>query len=132
MLSLHDVPGLHIDSVTLAPVAKAATVLVPLWRAPFNCTVYDVSFAFSSAVTGNATDRFNLNLVDHTGASTAELGNVDFSAGANGTPSTEISIYSSTAGTALLKDTWLGVQVESIGAGLAMPGAAFAIEYKGR
>ena len=133
MLSIHDVPGMHVDSLQVGPLDAGVVLHVPVWRAPFACTVYQIYCTFATAVIGDTSNYFNLNLNDYTSSATAELGSVDFdSVGAVGTPSLAISLYSSTTGTALLEDTYVGLHVQQVGTGMAFPGAVLEIGYRGR
>jgi hypothetical protein len=84
-MSLHDIPGPH--TFQTGPIeavgSGGATSEFPVFIAPFDCVVTNVELTFGSAVVGDATNRFNFNLLNRgdDGAGTAEIANLDLGAG---------------------------------------------------
>lgn len=132
VVTLHDVPGNHIDSVPFDAVSDAgATNYIALWYVPFNCYVTTVTIMFTDTVTGADTNTFNLNLDDNDRST--ELGNKDFTSGVNGTAGTEVTLYAPTApGKSLTAGNKLYLERELAGTGLNMPEGIMIVTYKGR
>ena len=133
VVTLHDVPGNHIDLLSFADVAaNAATNYILVWYVPFNCYVISVKIAFTDSITGTDTDSFNFNLDDNDRST--ELANKDYASGTDAVAGTEVSLYAPTApGKSLSTGNNLYLERELVGTnGLATPAGTLIITYTGR
>jgi len=69
----------------LEHLAATATETRAIWVAPCDCVITGCSLTNPAAVTGNNTNRTNLNLLDAGagGTGTTEIGNLDLATGTN-------------------------------------------------
>ena len=131
MLTLHDIPGDHIDQVPVAAVAAAtATGYVGIWSAPFKCKVTAVRFVSSVAATGDNTNSKNLNVLLDDG-SPAEIGNYDLVTGVNLVVGTPVALDVPAAGTALAANQNLIFEIEKVGTGVLVGPGTFLVTYVG-
>jgi len=131
---LHDIRGEHIEQVVVPAIGSAtATTNIPIFWSPFDCKLHQVYFTLGSAITGDDSNTFNLNLINRgtDGSGTAEIDNVDFGSGTDGTAHVRTTLYSSSTGTSLDAGTHLTLQREKVGNGQNMPYMLVEIVYKG-
>lgn len=128
---LHDIPGGHrVYFRSILASAATATSNHPIAIYPFKAVISKVAVAFASAVTGDNSDRFNLNLIEKT--ADAELAAIDFATGTNATAWTETTLTLATAAaTARVAGTVLNLQREKVGNGLEMPEVVGYVEFEG-
>lgn len=130
----HDVPGDHIAEISLPYLAaNFATADIPIFVAPYACTVYDVDVFFGSNIVGDNSNSFNLNLMNRgvTGLGTTEVDNVDYASGTNATANVAVALYDSTTGLSLAVGNVLAIQRELVGSGIALPPSLVRITYRG-
>jgi hypothetical protein len=129
-------PGRHTHQIMIPAVAAAtATQLNMIWTAPDNVKVLGVAVAAGAAVTGDNTNRKNLNLIDAgTGAGTTEVGNLDLVTGTDLAAKTPRAIVDADAaiGAAFTLDAGdgLALQIEKAGTGVALPDLLVVVTYQ--
>lgn len=126
--NLGDIQGEHSARAHLSSVAAGdATEEQAIFRAPFRCFVKRVSIIPNAAVTGDDTDRKNLNVRNKgsDGSGTTELGALDLDTGTDLVAFDAKDIVSglseSSTGAAMAEGDVLGLQVEKVGTGVIVP-----------
>ena len=123
----HDMMGEHRAKIPFPDVAAGgASNYIAMWVAPYKCK-YKVNIWFTDAVSGNTTNRFNLNLKDD--AQTSEVANKDFSTGVDGAVGTAIALLSTN--TNINADEAIYLQRELVSGGLATPFGIMEVVYYG-
>ena len=122
-----NIPG-PIPFVARIPAHLAATATEewPVFRAPFACTLKKLDIVPQAAVTGDNTNRTNLNIVNkgNAGSGTTEVANLDLATGTNLTAfdSTNIPLNTTYAsGVTLAEGDVVTIQQEKIGTGVNVP-----------
>ncbi|MFQ5524363.1 MAG: hypothetical protein ACE5F5_12455 [Acidimicrobiia bacterium] len=119
----------HVTVFNPGAAAADATEEWALLAAEKDLMIHRVSWIPKSAVTGQATNYFNLNVINagSDGLPGTEIGNVDYASGTNASADQENVIVSSdqrvSAGDVIV------VQRELVGTGLAMPEGAFSVVF---
>ncbi len=119
----------HATVFNPGAAAADATEQWALLAAERDLVIHRVSWVPKAAVTGQATNNFNLNVINvgADGGAGTELGNVDFGAGTNATADVEKVVVSTDkrvkAGDVVV------VQREKVGTGLDMPEGAFSVVF---
>ncbi len=117
--------------------ADAATIVFPIFRAPFACKVKKFEFVPQAAFSGNDTNRKNLNIIykgadGSTGA--AEVANLDLT----GTPAVNLVAFDAkdiplnttyAAGVTMAKGDTLAMEIEDVGTSPALNQGVLYIEY---
>jgi len=134
---LADVPGNHTHTAYLDPVlAGDATEEQVIFTAPFRARIMAVSITADAAVTGDATNRKNLNVINKgaAGAGSAEIGNLDLLAAENLVAADEKDFAGATNGalteTEILAGDVLALEIEQAGAGVAIPKSIVKVTYQ--
>lgn len=130
----HDIMGNRVAQATIrAHAAATATEKQVIWRAPFDAKLVSVEIIPDAAITGDATNYSNVNLLNGgtDGSGTTELGNKDFSNGVNGVAGTAISLYAPASPLAVAAGNQLHIQLEKVGTGLDLPSFLCVITYQG-
>lgn len=129
---LADVPGTHsresqIDSVGAGDATEEQTIFV----APHKCVVEEVGITPDAAVTGNDTNRKNLNVIDKgsAGTGTTEIGNVDLGTGTNLVAKDRTTLLTG-GSTEMEKGDVLSLQIEQVGTGVAIPRSRVDVRYR--
>lgn len=129
-----DISGALVAFATVPPHAAGdATQDHPIFRAPFACDIREVRIIPGAAVTGAATNNFNLNLKSWTDAATpvaTERANRDYGSGTNETAMKMRSLYKPATPLALAAGEYLSLERELVGTGLASPNIGVEIEYE--
>jgi len=128
----HDIPGTQRMTAHIPSVAAAtATIVYPIFSAPFKCTVTKVICVAQDNVAGDDTDRKNLNVLDTgaAGAGTTEIGNKDLITGVNMADMDETEI--DVTDTELSDGDVLALQIEKAGNGVLLPAMLVIVEYEG-
>lgn len=129
--SLHDIPGSHVDYVSVPQIASgAATNYVAAWAAPFDCKVTKIQFMCTDAVTGANTNTVHLN-VDN--ASGTEVANLDLDSGTNLTAGVPSDFTISGTTISVSSGSSLRLEAEKVGTGLgsAIDYGVWIIHYQG-
>ena len=126
---LHDIPGNHYANANLpAHAAATATEIVPIFKAPVACTVTAVNLITGAAITGADTNTTHVNLLDMgTGAGTDERANKDYVSGVDSAVGATVALFSGSE--FLAAGEKLGIQLEKVGNGLALPNWLVEIVY---
>lgn len=129
--------GGRLLTQTYIPNASAgdATKEWGIFCAPADCKVLQVQIVPQATITGQASNYFNLNLIDKgaAGSGSDELGNIDFSS--SGVVATNFDgkdIVADTAiasATALTQGDVLALERELVSSGLAMPELIVIVTY---
>jgi hypothetical protein len=132
-----DISGAQADVLKSCPTHAAATSTesVPLFVAPCACKVTWVGMTTGAAVTGDNTNRTNINLLykgadGSTGA--VEIGNLDLTTGVDLVAWDEKTITLNatyTAGKSMAEGDVLAVEFEKAGNGLLITNPLFRIEW---
>lgn len=130
---LGDIPGAKFYATAYAPqhAAATATEVVPIFVAGENCRVRKVSFLPNAAVTGDDTNRTNLNMQNRgaSGAGTTEIGNLDLATGVDLVATDEKIVYQPATPLDLDAGHVLAVQYEKVASGVLVPPGQWVIEY---
>lgn len=132
MESVHDTPGTH-RAYAYVPAVDAgdSTIVYPIFYAPFTCKVTKVILVPQGDVSGNDTNRKNLNILDSgaDGDGTTEIGNLDLESGTNlaALDAKEIDVTD----TQLTAGDVLSMQIELVSGGVALPTQLVIVEYVG-
>ena len=113
-----DHAGYQQDHGVIVPAHAAATATesVPIFTAQRACRVKSVTFITGAAVTGDNTNRTNINLVKNT----TEIGNFDtVTTTGDITAKTPVTLLSTT--TALAAGDDLYIELEKVSSGVALP-----------
>ena len=129
--------GMRLTAQSYIPAALAgdATKSTPIFCAPDNCKVLQVQVVAQADITGQATDYFNLNLINKgsSGAGTTELANIDFlNASVTATAFKGKGLLANTAvesATALTAGDVLAIERELVNSGLATPELKVVVTY---
>tara|TARA_Y100000310_G_scaffold278625_2_gene297139 strand:+ start:1647 stop:2093 length:447 start_codon:yes stop_codon:yes gene_type:complete len=130
------VPGWHVYMTTLSGVlAATATRRTPVWVAPYNVELGEVAIINSTVVTGNNTNRKNINVIDGAaeGAGTDEIGNRDLATGTDlevGKTLLFDNIQGASAERFMSGGDILEVEYEQVGAGVLINETAVYIVYR--
>lgn len=120
-----DIPGpLPFQGATVPALgADAATIQYPIFRAPFACKLTKVSVIPQAAVSGHATNRKDLNLINKgaNGAGATAIGNRDMLAGVDFVAFDEFEIYSSATGATLAEGDVVALEIEDNATSPAFP-----------
>ncbi len=133
--SFGDIPGTRNAQTFIPSVAAAtATESHPIFSAPDACIVTSVKIIPQAAVTGDNTDRKNLNIIDcgSDGSGTTEVGNLDLATGVNLTAFDEKNIplnSTYTDGVTMAKGDVIKLQFEKAGNGVLVPNLLVRVEY---
>lgn len=127
---LYDIPGNHYAFFRMPThLAATATETMVAWIAPCACNITGVTFAPDAAITGNTTNRTNINILDGgtDGTGTTEIGNFD--------PITNTDVLASDAQeitittTAMAAGDTLKVQFEKVSSGVLIPPSAWRLTF---
>lgn len=134
MPGLKDIPGYHTRQGYFPGHATAGTPIeVPLFRAPFRCTITAIQFLTVSAITGANTNYFTLNVRNRTtGAGTAIPGALAFTSGVDTvaqTPKT-ITLSATAADLILAEDDVVTAEKAVTASGLACPAGLVVVYLK--
>lgn len=124
-------PGERVETAKLDAVgAGDATESQLAFVAPMGCRVKRVSITPSAAVTGHATNRKTLKVINRgsDGTGSAELGELDLVAGVDLTAFNETNIVSG-LDTQLSAGDVLAIQIVQEGTGVAIPVSQISVEY---
>lgn len=131
-VGLHDIPGTHRVFAHIPAIgAGDSTIKYPIFSAQFTCNVTDVIIVPQAAVTGNTTNRKNLNVLDAgtAGAGTTEIGNLDLITSTDLVALAEQSL--GVTDTELTDGDVLVLQIELVSGGVALPAMLVITEYQG-
>jgi hypothetical protein len=121
---LADIPGSHDRTGFVPAVAAAnATEKHPVFRAPFACEVTKLHVVPRANVTGNDTNRKNLNVKK----AATEIGNLDLVTGVDLAASVSRTI--SLTKTKLVVGETLDLEVEKVGTGVDLPDLHVEVEF---
>lgn len=127
-------PGI-VRHTTYVPAlaATSATVKIAVWQAPNDVKIDKVTIRTGVAITGDATNTINLNVLDGgaAGSGTTEIGHQDYGASVNAAALDDIVIDCADA--ALDEGDALILQVEKVGSGGTLGtalGSMVQIDYK--
>lgn len=133
-----DIPGRHSATAWIPALgADAATIVYPIFRAPFGCKVFRVDVVPQTALSGATGACKNLNLIDAgaAGAGTTEIGNLDMITGvdfvAHDAKNIPLNATYLTAGNPMDEGDTLVLQIEDVGTSPAFPALHVYIEYQG-
>jgi hypothetical protein len=123
------IPGpIPFQAHVVAHAAATATEVHPIFRAPFACKLMKVDVVAQAAVTGDNTNRTNLNILNAgaAGSGTTEVGNLDLvtTTGnmiANDSRNVPMNVTYLTAGVTLAEGDVIVLQHEKVGNGVAVP-----------
>ena len=127
----YDVPGTRDKTVASPATAAAdASTTYVIFEAPVNCKIEKVRVVPGAAVTGQDTNTKNLNLIDRgtNGAGATELANYDLTSG-NDIGVAGYDLYSPASALSVSTGNQLGLQVEQVGAGMALSPLAVTVEF---
>ena len=130
MDSTHDKPGIHRAYAHIPAIGAAdATIVYPIFSAQSTVKVTEVIIVPQAAVTGNDTNRKNLNVLDvgAAGAGTTEIGNLDLATSTDLTSLAEQAL--GVTDTQLTDGDVLALQVELVSSGVALPALHVIVEY---
>ncbi len=134
-----DIPGPIPFQGAVIPAlsADAASVAYPVFRVPFNCKLTKVSLIPQGSVSGHASNRKNLNVINKgaNGIGTVELANLDLVAGVDLTAFDEKPIYAPAdpnSGINLTAGDVIALEVEDVGTSPAFPQLQTYIEIIAR
>lgn len=115
-----------------ATAAADATIGHPVFIAPRDVEILEVSIIPQAAVTGADTNTKHLNLRNRgaDGTGTTELANYDLTSGNNLSNHDEKSLYAPTTPLAIADGVVLQLEVEKIGTGLATPAFLVATRHR--
>lgn len=117
--------GWRPHTIPFSVLASEATFRVPVFIAPFDCELGEVSLTSSTLVSGAATNNFHLNLIDGglEGAGTTEIANLDLESGTDLIIGKTL-LFDNIIGAALERflaaGTIIELESEEIGTGLAV------------
>lgn len=127
----YDTPGTHDVQRGIEPTAAAdASKTHVIFEAPVSCKVEKVKVIPGAAITGANTNTKHLNLINRgaNGVGTTEIANIDLVQG------TDIGVaganlYAPASPLEVAQGVQLGLQVEQIGTGQALPPLAVIVEF---
>jgi hypothetical protein len=121
---IYDVPGSHFRSGFVPAVAAAAvTETHPIFQAPVKCKGVKVHLLPRAGVTGDNTNRKNLNVKK----GPTEIGNLDLVTGVNLAALTRRTI--TLTQTALDEGGVLSLEYEKVGTGMDVPDLDVEVEF---
>ncbi len=129
---IQDIPGEHTKSrVTELVLLGDATEEQVMFRAPFRCRVQSIEITPDADVTGDNTNRKNLNIINKgsDGNGVTEVASLNLIAGTdlNQADGTVIPL---TAGEILLAEgDVLAVEIEQVGTGVTIPRSEWEVRY---
>lgn len=114
-----------------AVAAGTATIVYPIFVADRDVRIKAVTFVPQAAVTGDNTNRKNLNLHNRgaDGTGTTELANIDLATGTNLVALDETSLYAPASPLSISAGIVLAVQVEQVASGVALPQLHVQVTY---
>lgn len=128
-----DLVGPKYSMATIAAHAAGdATADHPVFRAPVACRLRKVTIVPGAAVTGAATNNFNLNVKSWTDAATpvaTERANRDYGSGTNEVAMKARDLYAPATPLSLAVGEYVSIERELVGTGLASPAIGVVIEY---
>jgi hypothetical protein len=130
-MQLHDIPGMHESLVFIPAVGSGeSTTEFPLFVAPFDATIKTVQLSFGSAAVGDATNRFNFNLIyKGTGSGSAEIANLDLAAGTTATAFAPYSLFSGTQD--ISESEVVSLQYEKVSGGFNVAPVVVRVRFVG-
>lgn len=117
--------GWRVETIPFKTLSSEPTFRTPVFVAPFDCELGEVSFINSLLVSGAATNNFHYNLIDGglEGAGTTQFGNLDLESGTDLVVGKTL-VFDNIIGAALERFLAAGSMVEleseEIGTGLAV------------
>ncbi|MEK6711647.1 MAG: hypothetical protein AABZ64_13820 [Nitrospinota bacterium] len=127
----YDTPGTHDQRAGIEPTAAAdASKTHVIFEAPVSCKIEKVKIIPGAAITGANTNTKHLNLINRgtNGAGAAEIANYDLTLG-NDIGVAGLVLYAPASPLAAAQGTQLGLQVEQVGTGQALPPLAVVVEF---
>lgn len=120
-----------------ALAADAATIQYPIFRAPFACKLARVSVIPQAAVSGHASNRKDLNLLNKgtTGAGASAIGGKDMTAGVDFVACDEFDVYAPpnpNTGALLAAGDVVALEIEDNGTSPAFPQLLVYVEILAR
>ena len=127
-----DIPGLHsAERGTDLVLLGDATEEQVIFRAPFRCRVQSVTVTPDADVTGDNSNRKNLNIVNKgsDGNGTTEVASLDLVTAVN-LDQADGTVIPLTAGEILLAEgDVLAVEIEQVGTGVTIPRSGWETKY---
>jgi len=133
-MKIKDIQGGHQLPADIAAVAGGSDGEQVVAVAPFRCVVTAVSYVPAAAITGHASNNFDLQLRNRgsDGTGTADVANLEFLAGVNGTAFEASALTVDTANDELAEGDVLSLEKVEGGTGLAMPAGKLVITVQAR
>lgn len=134
--SYYDTPGIRSSFLYVAAVAAAtATESHPIFVAPCACVLTSVNIVPQAAVTGDNTNKKNLNIINagSAGSGSTEVGNLDLSTGTNLVAFDQKNIplnATYTAGVTLAEGDVVKMEYEKVGNGVLVPELIARVEFR--
>lgn len=132
--SYYNSTGPRDEQIThVAHAAATSTETIACFHSPTRALLSGVGWVPNAAVTGQATDYTNLNVINKgtDGSGSTEIGNVDFANLQNAAACDKLAIYAPAAGSELQmsEGTVISVQAEKVVNGLALPSGTLVFTF---
>ena len=127
------VPGTQVDHIFVRTLnATSSTDRAAVWIAPAQVVVERVSLIAGAAVTGDNTNRINLNVRNGgwDGSSNVLIGQVQFTAGVNVPKDQHVSIFCGGAAATLQPGDKLIIEAERVGTGGTWTNAGGQVRFR--
>ena len=127
------VPGTHVDPIFVRTLtATSSTDRAAVWIAPAQVVVERVNLIAGAAVTGDNTNRINLNIRNGgpTGSGNTLIGNLNFVSGVNVPKDDDVSIACSGPGATFQPGDLLVVEAERVGTGGTWTNAGGQVRFR--
>ncbi|MBI2178921.1 MAG: hypothetical protein HYY66_07485 [Candidatus Tectomicrobia bacterium] len=127
----YDTPGTHDVHGCIEPTAAGdASKTHVIFAAPVSCKVEKVKVIPGAAITGANTNTKHLNLINRgaNGAGTTEIANRDLVLGTD-LGVAGVDLYAPASPLDLAQGAQLGLQIEQIGTGQALPPLGVIVEF---
>lgn len=127
-----DVPGTYNEQAHVpAHAAATATEIVPIFEAPAAVKIEKVKIIPAAAITGADTNTTHVNLLNlgANGAGVTELAAKDYVSGVNSTIAQTHELYAPASPLAIAAGVKLGIELQKVGTGLALPAFLVVVEF---